>query len=252
MNVAAVGDVHIGTDSVGRLAQHLREVDQHADVLLLAGDLSRRGGLDEARVVVGELAEVTVPVVAVFGNHEFESDLQDEFRAVLEDAGVTVLEGESTVIDVDGQQLGIAGTVGFGGGFPGATCADFGEAEMKHFVARSRDLASTLEQRLRDLADARVATRIALLHYSPVRDTLTGEHPELYPFLGSHWLADAADRAGADLVVHGHAHHGVERGVTPGGIPVRNVAQPVIRRPYAVYRVGEGSDVDHTEQLTAR
>ncbi|MFN2556484.1 MAG: metallophosphoesterase [Nitriliruptorales bacterium] len=234
IRVAAVGDLHFGQDSSGTLAPHLSQLGEQADLFLLAGDLSRRGRREEAEALAGELDGAPVPVIAVLGNHDYESGRQEEFTRIIEGAGVRVLEGTSTVVDVDGVRVGIAGTIGFGGGFPGATCADFGEPEMKAFVARTRRLSTRLEQALGKL-DADV--RLALLHYSPVPETLVGERLEIYPFLGSYLLAEAVDRAGADIVFHGHAHHGVERGLTPGGIPVRNVAQPVIRHPYNVYRL---------------
>jgi Icc-related predicted phosphoesterase len=128
--------------------------------------------------------------------------------------------------------VGVAGTRGFGGGFAGANATDFGEPEMKAFVRLTKSLAEQLEESLSEL-DADV--RVALMHYSPVKDTLRGEPLEIYPFLGSYLLAEAVDRAGADLVLHGHAHRGQEQGVTPGGVPVRNVAQHVIRRPYKLF-----------------
>jgi Icc-related predicted phosphoesterase len=80
--------------------------------------------------------------------------------------------------------------------------------------------------------------RVALTHFAPIKDTLGAERLEIYPFLGSYLLGEAVDAAGADLSVHGHAHNGVEKGVTPGGIPVRNVALPVLKRAYAVYCLG--------------
>lgn len=233
IGVAAVGDLHFGKDSAGTLTPHLQRLGEHADLLVLAGDLSRRGRLEEAEVIAEELSTAPVPVVAVLGNHDYESDQQEEFAGLLEDAGVVVLEGTGTVIEAQGVRVGVAGTIGFGGGFPGATCADFGEREMKAFVARTRRLAEGLERSLEGLD---VDVRIALLHYSPIPETLVGERLEIYPFLGSYLLAEAIERAGADIVFHGHAHHGVEKGMTPAGIPVRNVAQPVIRRPYNVYR----------------
>ncbi|HEX2029489.1 MAG TPA: metallophosphoesterase [Nitriliruptorales bacterium] len=235
--IAAVGDIHVGTDSVGRLGRHLRDLDRHADVLLLAGDLSRGGRVEEAEVLAAELADVPVPIVAVLGNHDLHSGRAEEFRAVLVSCGVAVLEGENTVVDTPRGRVGVAGTIGFGGGFPGGACSDFGEAEMKAFVARAREVAERLETGLRGLAGRATGVRVALTHYAPVRATLVGENPEIFPFLGSYLLAEVADRAGADLYVHGHAHHGVEKGTTPHGIPVRNVAQPVIRRPFAVYRL---------------
>ncbi len=145
-----------------------------------------------------------------------------------------MLDRSGIVVEVGDVRVGIAGAIGFGGGFDGATASDFGEREMKSFVERSRREADGLADALADL-DCR--TRIALTHYSPIADTLEGEPREIYPFLGSHLLADAIDRTGADLALHGHAHRGIECGTTPGGVPVRNVAMPVIRRPYCLFTI---------------
>ena len=235
IRVAAVGDVHVGEDSRGRLAPELAALREQADVLLLAGDLTRCGSAIEAKVLVDELADVGVPVVAVLGNHDHHADQVDEVVATLRGGGVTVLEGDSTVVTVDGCTVGIAGTKGFGGGFAGACGSDFGEPEMKAFVQHTKCLA----ERLHDaLAALDTDHKVALLHYSPVPDTLAGERLEIYPFLGSYLLAEAIDKAGADLALHGHAHGGTEKGVTAGGVHVRNVAQPVIRQAYAVYSLG--------------
>jgi Icc-related predicted phosphoesterase len=188
------------------------------------------------RVLVDEVRDVGVPVVAVLGNHDHHAGTVPAVTRVLRDGGVTVLEGTSTVIEVDGCRLGVAGSKGFGGGFAGACGSDFGEAEMKAFVGHTK----ALSERLHDaLAALDADYRVALLHYSPVPDTLAGERLEIYPFLGSYLLAEAIDKAGADLVLHGHAHGGTEKGVTAGGIHVRNVAQPVIRQAYAVYCLGD-------------
>ncbi|MBW3561133.1 MAG: metallophosphoesterase [Actinobacteria bacterium] len=236
MRLAAVGDIHIGRDAAGTLAPSLDRLSERCDAFLLAGDLSRRGLPEEARTLVGELEGADVPTVAVLGNHDVESGRQEEFRAILEDAGVTVLEGDSTVIETSSGRVGVAGTVGFGGGFPGATCADFGEPEMKAFVARSRRLAGSLRDALDGLGD--VDRTVVLTHYAPIRETLVGEPLEIYPFLGSYHLAEVIDSAPVDLAIHGHAHHGSPEGTTPGGVPVRNVARPVID---AVYRIFEWS-----------
>jgi len=236
IRIAAVGDVHVGTDSRGVLAPRLAHLSESADVLLVAGDLTRCGAPEEAAVFADEVREAGVPVVAVLGNHDHHAGKAREVMAVLRDGGVTVLEGSSTVLEIDGARLGIAGTKGFGGGFAGACGSDFGEAEMKAFVGHTKALAERLRTTLAALdADYRVA----LLHYSPVPDTLAGERLEIYPFLGSYLLAEAVDAAGADLVLHGHAHAGTEKGVTAGGVHVRNVAQPVIRQAYALYCLGE-------------
>jgi len=235
VRVAAVGDVHIDCDVVGRYRPALEHLGEKADVLLLAGDLTRHGTAEEAQCVAEEFRDLAVPVVAVLGNHDHQSDQPDVVTKILEDAGITVLERSGTVIDCAGVRLGVAGTKGFGGGFAGRCASEFGEPEMKAFTRHSRYLAEGFGEALRAL-DCDV--RVALTHYSPVPDTLVGEPLEIYPFLGSYLLAQAVDSApGTALAVHGHAHAGTERGATPGGVKVRNVAHPVIRQAYSIYQI---------------
>jgi Icc-related predicted phosphoesterase len=236
IRVAAVGDVHLSASSRGRLRPHLDGLAERADVLLLAGDLTCLGTVAEAEAVAEEVEDLAVPVVAVLGNHDYQSDGEVAVAGILGRAGVHVLEGEAMCVDVGGVRVGIAGTKGFGGGFAGACGSDFGEPQMKAFIRHTASVAA----RLRDsLLSVGADVRVALLHYAPVADTLSGERLEIYPFLGSHLIGDAFDDAGADLVVHGHAHAGTEEGSTPGGVPVRNVAQPVLGRPLAIYGVGD-------------
>jgi Icc-related predicted phosphoesterase len=237
IRVAAVGDVHFAADAAGTLSPHFAGLSEQADVLLLAGDLTRIGRPDEAEALAAELDCVEVPVLAVLGNHDYHGEHEAEITRLLTDAGVQVLEGESAIVEVDGSRLGIAGTKGFGGGFSGACGTAFGERVMKEFIGYTKDGADLLERSLAEIEDADV--RVALLHYAPVKATLVGEKLEIYPFLGSYLLAEAIDCAGADLVLHGHAHRGTEKGVTPGGIHVRNVAQPLIRRAFNLYCLDE-------------
>ena len=234
IRVAAVGDVHVGTECRGRLRPDFEGLGECADLLLLAGDLTRCGTVAEVEILVGELEPVDIPIVAVLGNHDHHADAEGDVTACLERAGVTVLEGSSTTIEVDGHTVGVAGTKGFGGGFAGASGSAFGEREMKAFMEHSQHVADSLHDALTTLD---TDLRIALLHYSPIEDTLRGERLEIYPFLGSWLLAEAVDRAGADVAFHGHAHAGRERGTTPGGVKVRNVAQPVLGRPFRVYAI---------------
>ncbi|MEV0032034.1 metallophosphoesterase [Nocardia sp. NPDC050793] len=234
MRIAAVGDVHLGAESTGQLRPVLRELPLRADVFLLAGDLTRHGTLDEARVVATEFTDLGVPVIAVLGNHDYHSDAQHDITALLTDFGITVLEGSSTTVSIDGQTLGVAGTKGFGGGFAGKCASVFGERVMREFACHTVELADSLRGALAEL-DTDVTA--VLTHYSPVSDTLHGEPREIYPFLGSYLLGEPIDEFGADLALHGHAHAGTERGTTPGGIRVRNVAEPVIRAAYAIYEL---------------
>jgi Icc-related predicted phosphoesterase len=236
IRIAAVGDVHMDQDVLGRFRPALDQLPEHADVLLLAGDLTRHGTEGEARCVAQEFGHLGVPVIAVLGNHDYHCDQVDKVVDVLtNEGGITVLEGDSTVVDTPACRLGVAGAKGFGGGFAGRCASEFGEPEMKAFVRTTSAVSDRLAAALRDL-DCDV--RVALTHYAPVPDTLAGEPPEIYPFLGSYLLGQAIDSAPTALAVHGHAHAGTERGTTPGGVRVRNVAHPVIKQAYSVFRLG--------------
>jgi Icc-related predicted phosphoesterase len=170
-------------------------------------------------------------VIAILGNHDYESDAADDVRDIIEASGATVLDGDSTTIEVGDVRVGVAGTPGFGGGFQGASCSEFGEPLMKAFVAHTRAMATAL---CRSLTELDTDVRVAMTHYSPIEATLVGERLEIYPFLGSYLLAEAIDTGGAHLAVHGHAHRGSRAGETVCGVPVRNVAQPLLGRPYTM------------------
>jgi Icc-related predicted phosphoesterase len=230
--IAAVGDVHMDVDLLGRFRPALQTIHDHADMLLLAGDLTRHGTTAEARCVAEEFGGLRVPVIAILGNHDYHSDQEVSVTRILTEAGIRVLEGDTTIVDCQGVPVGIAGVKGFGGGFAGRCASSFGEPEMKAFVQHTETSAERLSKALKDVG---TQCKIALTHYAPVPETLIGEPLEIYPFLGSYLLAEAIDRGGATLAIHGHAHHGSPRGMTPGGVRVRNVAHPVIRQAYSVF-----------------
>lgn len=257
IRVAAVGDVHLGPDLAGRHRKGLEGVEKQADVLLLAGDLTRHGTVEEARIVAEEYRDLPVPVVAILGNHDYHSDQPEELSDVLRDAGILVLEGEGVVLDLPAGRLGVAGVKGFGLGFAGRSASDFGEPEMKDFARTGRRSRADLERALGQVAEASPDVVVALMHYAPVEATLVGEPPEIWPFLGNYLLGQAVDESpvGVALAVHGHAHAGAEKGVTEGGVRVRNVAQPVIRTAYAVYELhrsaGSGVGAAAQERVAA-
>lgn len=235
IRIAAIGDLHIGLDGEGSLAPALARLRDDADVLLVAGDLTRHGDPAEARVIARELAAAPVPVLAVLGNHDHHLDQQARVADELAAVGVRVLEGEAAELDLPGGRLAVLGCKGFGGGFEGACGSEFGETEMKAFIRHTRQSAERLEELARDVEADHV---VVLLHYAPCRQTCVGERPEIIPFLGSYLLGDAVDRCGADLVLHGHAHHGSEHGETATGIPVRNVARPLVGVAYRRFELG--------------
>jgi Icc-related predicted phosphoesterase len=227
--------MHMDDDVVGRFRPALEELPDKADVLLLGGDLTRHGTESEARCVAIEFGRLGVPVVAVLGNHDYHCDQVPRVVEILNEVGITVLEGSSIVLDTPGGRLGVAGAKGFGGGFAGRCASEFGEPEMKAFIRTTCDISDRLGLVLRKL-DCDI--RVALTHYAPVPETLAGEPPEIYPFLGSYLLGQAIDSAPTALAIHGHAHHGSERGATTAGVRVRNVAHPVIKQAYSVFHLG--------------
>jgi Icc-related predicted phosphoesterase len=232
IRVAAVGDLHYDRQSRGRLASHFASLAGLADILLIAGDLTQSGAPEEASALAEDLRDLAVPVVAVLGNHDFHLGREAEILAILQSVGVIALEGATATFDLAGYTVGVMGLKGFGGGFAGACVTEFGEEQTKAFARHAKQQAEVLRNGLMSL---NTDYRFALLHFSPVEETLLGERREIYPFLGSYLLAEALDAAHADGAFHGHAHMGSERGTTPGGVPVRNVAQMVIRHAYKVY-----------------
>lgn len=248
IRVAAVGDVHVSRERGAFSRDQIERLAQAADVLLLAGDLTQNGYVLEALRLADELSGATIPVVAVLGNHDYHQGEQGQIRAALETAGVIVLEGEGVVLNVRGVSVGVGGGKGFGGGFAGACGSEFGEEEMKIFVRRARAEAEGLADALKQLE---CDVRIALLHYAPCDGTLAGERLEIFPFLGSYFLGEAVDAAGCAVAFHGHAHAGTERALTAGGIPVRNVARPVIKLAYKVYTLEPGEGASERRALRA-
>jgi Icc-related predicted phosphoesterase len=226
-------------DLRGYYAESLAALPDEADVLLVAGDLTQHGTLDEAAVFADDFGECGVPVVVVLGNHDYHSNVETGIRELLEDAGIRVLEGDSAVVKTPAGSVGIAGAKGFCMGFAGRCAANFGEPEMKVFTDAGVQSAERLRKAFSSLPE--VDVKVALTHFAPIDDTLAGEPPEIWPFLGNYLLGEVIDASRAHLAVHGHAHAGTERGETAAGIPVRNVAQPVIRRAYQVYEVRVGA-----------
>lgn len=223
MRVAALADLHCGVDGSAEMSRILDGVRDAADVVLLAGDLTNLGLLEEGEALLEALVALRLPVVAVLGNHDHESGRAVELAALLRQGGVVLLDG--TAWELDG--VGFAGVKGFGAGFVPHRLSAFGEAEIKAFVDVAAGQAAALD---RALAELEARRRVVILHYSPIAATLAGEPPEIYPFLGDSLLEEAIDRHGADVVVHGHAHEGVPKGFTSGGIPVLNVSRQVLRR----------------------
>jgi Icc-related predicted phosphoesterase len=224
LRIAAIGDLHVSKSSQGAFHALFSQIGQTADVLLLCGDFTDYGLPDEARVLARELASsLNIPVIAVLGNHDYESGKQDEIRQILTDGGVTVLDGEAT--EVHG--VGFAGVKGFAGGFGRGALGPWGEHAIKQFVQEAVDEALKLEAAL---ARLRTTRRVAMMHYSPVRATVEGEPQEIFPYLGSSRLEEPINRYRVTAVFHGHAHRGTAEGRTSTGVPVYNVSMPLMAR----------------------
>ncbi|MEC3915038.1 metallophosphoesterase family protein [Nocardia sp. CDC160] len=239
VRIAAVGDLHMRESMRGRFRPALLSLGAHADVLLLAGDLTNGGTLRDTDALCAEIEDLPVPVVAVLGNHDHDRRLGYRISVKLNDIGVHMLDGTAITLLLNGIRLGIAGVMGGSGGFPGHP-GNPAEGSMEHRQRFLRGPADAARLRAA-LESLDCDMRVALMHFAPVVDTLVGENPKIYPGLGCQDLAAAVDAGGAVLAIHGHAHGGTEFGRTPGGVEVRNVSYAVIRTAYRVYEPTHGS-----------
>jgi Icc-related predicted phosphoesterase len=236
VRVAALGDLHCTKTAQGAFQPLMTSISEAADLLVIAGDLTDYGLPEEAHVLARELSALRMPVVAVLGNHDRESGKETDVQRVLTESGVIVLDGDACEV----RGVGIAGVTGFGGGFGKHALAPWGEPVIKQFVHAAVDEALKLEKAL---ARLRTDSLIALLHYSPIQQTVEGEPLEIYPFLGSSRLEEPLSRYPVSLVFHGHAHRGQAEGSTTSGAPVYNVSIPLLTRvfpdrlPYRVFNV---------------
>ncbi|HVI30614.1 metallophosphoesterase family protein [Phenylobacterium sp.] len=228
LRLAAIGDLHVGENHPHPYRDLFSRISQEADVLALCGDLTNFGKTPEAEILAEDLQALSIPVVGVLGNHDFECGQPQEVARILHEAGVKLLDGEA--YEIDG--VGFAGCKGFIGGYGRYMLSAFGEPEIKAFVQASVDENLKLESSLRMLRTERT---VVVLHYSPVQDTVMGEPPEIFPFLGSARMGETIDRFdGVKCVLHGHAHRGAYEGRTPRGTPVYNVAKPVLNRDLGI------------------
>ena len=234
MRIGATADLHFFSPRFGVIQEQLAQVRDQADILVVAGDFTNYGKPEEMEQILNSLVRLRLPIVAVLGNHDYESGAQVELMRMMTDAGIKLLDGTAYERD----EVGFAGTKGFPGGFGRGALTAFGEPEVKAFVQAAIDEALKLE---RAMSQLRTPKRVVVLHYAPIGDTIQGEPPEIYPYLGSSRFAEVIDRHGADLVFHGHAHHGSPDGKTIARIPVHNVALHILQsqKPPAVFRMFE-------------
>lgn len=235
MRIAATADLHFSPQNYDRIREQMNRVREDADLLVIAGDLTNYGRPQEMESLLNALVRLRVPIVAVLGNHDYESGQHEQLMQMMTAEGIKVLDGTG----YEREGVGFAGTKGFLGGFGRGILTAFGEPEVKAFVQASVDEALKLE---RALSQLRTEKRVIVIHYAPIGDTIRGEPAEIFPYLGSSRLAEVADRHGASLILHGHAHHGSPEGKTTAGIPVHNVALHILQQqnppvPYRVFEV---------------
>ncbi|MFB5947017.1 metallophosphoesterase family protein [Albibacterium profundi] len=227
--LAALADIHTRVSDKGHWKDRFAEISDQADVLLICGDLTDTGDEEEADVLAEELRHASIPVIGVLGNHDYEKGRQKLIRQILQDSNMIILDGEAVVIE----GIGFSGVKGFGGGFDRYMLSMFGEEAMKDFVQEAVNESLLLDRALSRLEqEYPEVKKIALLHYSPIQETVEGEPLEIYPFLGSSYLAEPLQRRNVTAAFHGHAHVGQFQGATAGGVPVYNVALPVLQAHY--------------------
>ena len=232
IRIAAAGDVHASEAVRERLMAAFAQIQVDADVVLLAGDLTTTGEVEQARVLADACRQLSIPVFAVLGNHDWHAGRPEELVAVLAEAGVHVLDREWATREIRGLTLGVVGTKGFVGGFPGSLLPDFGEPLLRRLYDETGREADAIGRGLQQLVNCDL--RVVLLHYAPTAATLAGEPEGIYAFLGSDRLAAPIAAFGADLVLHGHAHAGSLEGAI-GSIPVYNVAVSVTGRDFWIF-----------------
>ena len=242
IRIAAVGDIHISLADKGKWNSYFKAVSEKADILIICGDLTDTGHATEAEVLAGELKNCQIPVITVFGNHDYESDEQDQLKAVLVNNGIYVLDGESAAV----KGVGFAGIKGFGGGFGRHSLPMWGEQMNKKYVQETVSETLKLDKALTSLSKYKDSHKIVLLHYAPVKDTVMGEPEAIFPFMGSSRLVEPIDTRHVTAVFHGHAHLGAMKGKTPRGIQVFNVSKPVLEKagydpPFFVYEISNGA-----------
>jgi uncharacterized protein len=235
MRIAATADLHFTPQSYDKIREPFARVRDEADILVIAGDLTNYGKPEEMHSLLNALVRLRIPIVAVLGNHDYESGQEQELIRLMTTEGIKVLDGSS--YERDG--IGFAGTKGFLGGFGRGVLTAFGEKEVKAFVQASIDETMKLE---RALSMLRSEKTVIVTHYAPIIDTVKGEPSEIWPYLGSSRLAEVIDRHGAVLALHGHAHHGHPDGKTTAGVAVHNVALSLLmaqesKLPYRVFDI---------------
>jgi Icc-related predicted phosphoesterase len=238
--LATVGDIHIKETDQGKWVDFFKTVSRDADILILAGDLTDTGHLNEAEILKEELNACSIPVIAVLGNHDFERDQQKTIKKMLESEHVYVLDGESVVLN----NIGFAGIKGFGGGFDRYMLSMFGEEMFKSFVQEAVDEALKLDRALAHLENSynEDMKKVVVMHYAPIKETVIGEPPEIWPFMGSSRLVEPINRRQVEAVFHGHAHVGTLEGKTSAGVKVFNVARPILLKagyqvPYYIFEI---------------
>jgi uncharacterized protein len=234
IRIAATGDIHAGEPLREHIERAFSGIAEQADLVLLAGDLTTHGLPEQAAVLADACLPLQIPVVAVLGNHDYHSGFAEEITDVLAGAGMTVLDRSHVILEIGASEVGIAGTKGFVGGFPGAEIADFGEPALRQVYQETTLEVEALELGLEEIAGCHKT--IVLLHYAPVEGTLVGEPEPIWAFLGSGRLAGPIGAHRPDLVVHGHAHHGTPRAAI-GEVPVYNVAVQVTGEDFVLLDV---------------
>ena len=235
IRIAAAGDVHYGGErDRDRAKAAFAALAGRADLVLLAGDLTTHGEPEQAAIVADAAAELDAPVVTVLGNHDWHSNRAGEVSAVLQEAGIAVLDRSHHTVEVCGAVVGIAGTKGFVGGFSGSHIPDFGEPLLREVYAQGMEEVAALDASLREIAMC--PFRIVLLHYAPTTETLEGERRDIWTFLGTDRLAVPIAEHAPDLVLHGHAHAGTFSGRV-GEVPVYNVSVPVMGEDWWVFEM---------------
>jgi Icc-related predicted phosphoesterase len=238
IRLAAAGDIHCDEQNRDEIARAFEQVEGEVDAILLAGDLTTYGRLEQAELLAEILRPLEAPVYAVLGNHDWHCGQAEQIARAVADAGARMIDRGHATQEVHGSTLGVAGAKGFVGGFPDSGLPDFGEPLLRQVYAETTAEVEAIEAGLTAIDGC--DHRIVLLHYAPTTTTLEGEPRGIFAFLGSDRLAAPILEHHPDLVLHGHAHVGAFQGAV-GDVPVYNVAVPSLARGFYVFELDGAS-----------
>jgi len=215
MIIAATGDVH----APRFFEDFVRAVDAikaKPDLFLITGDMVDKGDVASYEKIQNALfGKVTCPIVACFGNTEFQ-EVREQIKEKYKE--IKFLDDDATILQVGNLTIGIIGTTG---SLDEPTSWQKANIPNIENIYRNRvTMVDNLMLRMR------TNLSIILMHYAPTYKTLEGENPNFYRNMGSRMYEMILTNRKPTLVIHGHSHKGL-KSAWIDTVPIFNVSFPL-------------------------